>query len=338
MVRALTKNASNTNSPNLIINGAMDFAQRGTSVLNTTTGKVYMIDRWATFTNGSSPTPALYCERMSTGPVGFRYSLMVRRNSGNANTSGGFLSQGIESSNIIPYRGKNMVLSFYAMKGANYSPTSSILSVFFQTGTGVDEDIVSTYTGQVSTNMEAVLTTSWQRFELPVTIASDVSEARVFIRANHIGTAGADDSFSVTGVMLSEGTKASTFQRAGASIGDELMLCQRYFEKSYLLENPPGNNTSTNIQQFGYNSAAASGTVLKGTVYFKTEKRSAPSVVVYRGVGTPNEGDGFNNADSFAGGFPASVIAGTNAVRVSITPNVATVFSVRFHWAASAEL
>ena len=38
--------------------------------------------------------------------------------------------QGLETINTIPYVGKTVTLSFYARAGANFSPTSSGLTVF----------------------------------------------------------------------------------------------------------------------------------------------------------------------------------------------------------------
>lgn len=270
MARTLVKNASKTTPANLIINSAMDFAQRGVVLDNITSAKAYGLDRWAFFTNSGSPTPALRVEQSTGIPEKFQYSMKVARLAGNTNTSGAFIIQGVETANVIPFQGKNMVLSFYATKGANYSPTDSILVAQVQTGTGTNQDVAANYTGAVTTTMNATLTSSWQRFEMPVTFASNVTEAKVIFRANHIGTAGADDSYYITGVMLSEGSVASDFSRAGGTIQQELAMCQRYYQRI----SAASDATSLCLGVF----QAYSATQARGSIILKTSMRSKPTM------------------------------------------------------------
>ena len=98
-----------------------------------------------------------------------------------------------------------------------------------------------------------------------------------------VGTAGADDSFSIDSVQLEimpdaiQG--ASPFERL--NFAEQLLLCQRHFSKSFLYGTAP-------VQNAGVNTGELSGIAGKATTgafwlphRFRTPMRVAPTVTFY---------------------------------------------------------
>ena len=218
---------------NAVINGGMDIWQRGTSVsLAASTGTTYIADRWCTQTGANQ---AITISRQATGDTtnlpNIQYALRYQRNSGQTGTTNLSLAQSIETVNSIPFAGKQVTLSFYARAGANYSATASALGVYLYASTGIDQNIFTSWTGSttVASNGAITLTTTWQRFTITGTVGATVTQLALQTYFTPTGTAGANDYFEITGVQLELGSTATTFSRAGGSIGGELALCQRYY-------------------------------------------------------------------------------------------------------------
>jgi hypothetical protein len=87
------------------------------------------------------------------------------------------------------------------------------------------------------------------------------------------------NNFYLTGVQLEVGSVATDFEHR--SFGEELALCQRYFEKSYDYATLAGTNTvNSAVGRHGTAGTATSGEMFTSTV-FKVEKRAAPTVLAY---------------------------------------------------------
>ena len=217
---------------NAVINGGMDIWQRGTSIsVAASASSTYTADRWNLITGANQ---AMTVSRQVTGDTtnlpNIQYCLRYQRNSGQTGTSSIPLSQSLETTNSIPYVGKTVTVSFYARAGANYSPTSSALSFYVQTGTGTDQNQASGYTGAANAvTGTATLTTTWQRFTATGTIGTTANELAVAFYYTPTGTAGANDYYEVTGVQVELGSVATTFSRAGGTLQGELAACQRYY-------------------------------------------------------------------------------------------------------------
>ena len=210
---------------NFVINGGMDIWQRGTS-FSTSSGNIYTADRFC-FTSGGN---AATVSQVTSGLTGFQYAHRVQRNSGTSGTAGMYLAESLETKNSIPMAGQTVTWSFWARAGANYSQSGSTLYVQLVTGTGTDQNVLVSYTGQASPiNTVVGITTSWQKFTFTTPIASTVTEIAPLWAQIPTGTAGANDYFDITGVQLEIAPQATPFSRAGGSIGGELALCQRYY-------------------------------------------------------------------------------------------------------------
>ena len=212
---------------NALINGGMDIWQRGTSNANTINASNFGSDRWQCYSGVAGRTVT----QQPSGLNGFKYCLRYQRDSGNAVVTINYLGQNLETVNSIPLTGQAVTLSFWARAGANYSATSNLLGVQLRSGTGTDENaLIAGYTGSASIiNQNATLTTSWQRFTFTVTVGTTATELASIFYTTPVGTAGANDYFEITGVQLELGSTATTFSRAGGSIGGETALCQRYY-------------------------------------------------------------------------------------------------------------
>lgn len=295
---SLVKNASNPNPSNILVNGGMDFWQRNISFLLVNSTQ-YTADRWNCFVNAGTSTGSTLARdtdvpSSSVSP----FSMKITRILNDTNVGGFVLVQPVELRNSRGLQNKTLTLSFWAKKGANYSPASSFLQVLFHTGTGnTDPAPAGSLTGQVSTAVDITLTSSWQRFSLSFSVPSDATQIRPQVRANHTGTAGADDSFFITGIMLTEGPAAPTsFYRAGSTIEDEFTMCQRYYEKSFDLGTVVPTADSAGAVSFVPQSGVNNGNAISG-VQFKTFKRTNPTVTIYNTTSAASGSLRFNSAN-----------------------------------------
>jgi hypothetical protein len=247
---------------NVLINGDFKVWQRGTS-FTWSSGQPYTADRWCITPTG---TAAFSASRQTTGYDGFQYCLRLQRTASNANTSSLYVSQAVETVNSIPVQGKQVVLSFYARAGANYSPTSSLMGVKLVTGTGTDGNfLVATLTGQATPiDTTVTLTTSWQRFTLYGTIASTANQVQPAFYFTPTGTAGAADYFEITGVQLEQNYQPTPFEQR--PYGVELQLCQRYYQRMV----PGGTYT-----YYGFGSAQSTSAVYPNIIHKATMRVQA---------------------------------------------------------------
>jgi len=227
-----TSTLSVAGGKNRVVNGGLDWWQRGTSLAISNGVTTYLADRWAAYRGATGSTVSRQTTSDTTNLPTIQYCARIQRDSGNASTSGISYFNIFESINSIPYAGQTVTFSFYARKGANYSQASSGLTVVVKTGTGTDQNVYSGFTGAVNAVLQsATLTATWQRFTYTATLASNITQIAVGFEFAPVGTAGAADYFEVTGAQLELGSYATTFSRAGGTIQGELAACQRYYVK-----------------------------------------------------------------------------------------------------------
>jgi hypothetical protein len=221
-----------TTNRNRIINGDMKIAQRGNTQALSSSAAYGSLDRWwALMSNSAAGSVNVVA---ISDLVGYSSCAKLNRTSASALTNSILFGQIIESANCYSLQGKTVTLSFYAKAGANFSSSSGVLNSFIVTGTGVDQGLsslsASTWTGQTTASTKAnILTTSWQRFTQTVTLGVNISEISVQFGFTPVGTAGADDSFYITGVQLEDGYTATAFEFLPVS--HMINLCLRYYER-----------------------------------------------------------------------------------------------------------
>jgi hypothetical protein len=217
---------------NALINGAIDFAQRGTSI-TTVGGYQYTLDRFITRTStaGGSVVTTQELTNDTTNLPNIQYCARLRRSTGNTNGSALQLSQAIENVNSIQFIGSKVTLSFYARKSANW--TGGPLSAILISGTGTDQNLPQAFTSAtIIAQLDNALTTTWTRYSVTTSanVASSVKQLGFYMGGSGTGTAPADDYFEVTGIQLEVGSVATTFSRNSGTIQGELAACQRYFQ------------------------------------------------------------------------------------------------------------
>jgi hypothetical protein len=250
-------NYINAGRRNLIINGAMQVAQRGTSSnVGRTTG-YYTTDRWQFAFDNSLTELSCTMAQVSDAPDGFSNSLKITVDTPETSISGSGdewfgLYHYIEGQNLqhLAYgtsSAKPITLSFWvksSITGSYYASfykndTASSINTAEFTINSADtwEYKTITYSGLTSSGIDnnageglrlwivlacgpdrANATTGWK------TYAGDLA-LNAF---NGIATTS-NATFQITGVQLEVGSVATPFEHR--SYGEELALCQRYFIK-----------------------------------------------------------------------------------------------------------
>jgi len=290
---------------NYIINGGMDIWQRGTSF--TTTG-AYSADRWYLNIDGASAGTA--SQITSSLPTGFRYGMKLQRTAGNTGTGGIGIGQSFETSTSIPLAGQTVSFTFWAKAGANFSGANLQIRIGF--GTGTDQAMVNAYggwTGYSEVSGSVNLTTSWVRYTTNGTVPSNATQISVRTFYSPTGTAGADDSYSITGHQFELGSVPTTFTRAGGTIQGELAACQRYL--------PAITTTAASEIGTGFNISTTQPFVI---IPFQVPARVAPTGItataanyaVRNSSGTTISltAIAFNNASPTAGAVLGTVASG----------------------------
>jgi hypothetical protein len=226
---------------NPVINSAFQVWQRGTSISVPASTTAFTTDR---FMLEARPSQACTVSRQVTNDTTnlpfIQYCARIQRNSGQTGTSTNYFTTSFETVNSIPFVGKTVTLSFYARKGADYSATSSILVSNVASGTGTDQNISVSYTGNTDQTQNNTLTANWQRFSQTVTIASSKTEIALGFSWTPVGTAGTNDYYEITGIQLEVGSVATQFKTNGATFQGELAACQRYFYRTSVISGNVG--------------------------------------------------------------------------------------------------
>lgn len=216
---------------NILINGAMDFWQRGITLSPAGGAFNPIADRWGTgrvaAAGGYTITRQLTGDTTNLPEI--QYCMRIARNNGDTITGGMQTTQNIETINSLPFVNKIVTLSLYIRKGSSYS--GGVVNIGLYSGTGVDQNLNISYTGVNNFCSKNITPTdSWVRYSVTGTVPSSATELAAYFYHYASGTAtNTNDYIEVTGVQLELGSNATQFSRAGGTIGGELALCQRYY-------------------------------------------------------------------------------------------------------------
>jgi hypothetical protein len=296
------------NFRNIIINGDMSIAQRGTSTTGIGTSNGYFsCDRWKTGTSGTNTLR--FTQSQSTdvpSGQGFPFSLKMDCTTADASLSSG------DRIEISPrFEGQNLQ---YLKKGTS-SAESLTLSFWVKsnkTGTYIAELFDTNNTRQISQAYTIDSASTWEKKTL--TFAGDTTgvftndnnaslQVSWFLAAGSnmtsgtlsttwtsntnanraVGQVNLADSTSnewyITGVQLEAGTSASDFEFLPHDVNAS--RCLRYYQKSYSIDVTPGTNTTNGLHTTDGSAGGLTTGYLYGDIDFKVAMRAAPTVTLY---------------------------------------------------------
>jgi hypothetical protein len=234
-------------SRNVLINGGMDIWQRGTGSVAPANGAMTNTDRWVHTGVGTTFT------QQTDRPSGFKYSL------GASGTNPSF-GQKIESANSARLANQTVTFSIWAK---NVGGSTSLFFNFYYPNS---LDNFSSLTMISSTTITSAISTSWTRYTLTVNLPVNVYNGLYVL----VGRSAGFSNTYYTGAQLEQSTQATPFEQR--SIGTELALCQRYYERITGIGSSSPDWAM--IGSVGWDST----TNFSCTYVYKTTKRARPSV------------------------------------------------------------
>ena len=291
---------------NRLINGALDFWQRGTTFSNLAT---YGPDRWTAKYNDCGGN---YTRIALSDLVGFTYSNQIIK-SGASNGSA-FLQQAIETLNCRDLLGKKVTFSVWAKKTNATTQATHNVSIGVGLFTSVDTgtwaqtpEIAWVYARWTSAGITSgdpgiqvagsyssvgtptagtvlgtnVFTTSWERYFITLTIPTTTRTITCQVGSEAMVQNG---GIEFTGMQLELGGQPTQFEYRPN--GMELMLCQRYYSIPLL-------NNEVDVYRH-------TGTSTGVPIFFKVSMRIAPVLALTLNstvFGTINTGAGQGGLD-----------------------------------------
>lgn len=344
-----------TSNKNRIINGAMTISQRnGTSAVTIDGAFTYTLDRYACQDNTDG---AYTVAQSSVAPAGFTNSLLVTitgTDTSLTTTQFGRIVQRIEGFNTADLgwgtaSASAVTLSFWVRSSVTGTFTGSLLNndanrIYAFTYTinaantweyetiTIAGDTTGTWATNNSTGVELNLSIGAgpDRSVAAGSWGTSLAYAATG-QTNLFATSGA--TFYITGVQLEKGSNATSFEYR--QYGQELALCQRYFEKSYSTDVVPATNTFAGAFTFG-GSSEGNGNSIVPISY--SVKRVAPTLTGYRAAGTAGSWNYERNGTSGTGTITFDQTSDRESrAYISVGANWVVTF-VYGHWTASAEL
>ena len=356
-----TANLTNRINKNLVINGAFQVAQRGTS---STTSGIATVDRFGMYHSGIDEAPTQAQGSVTSGGAydsGFRKCLKVTN--GNQ-TSGGGAAKYIWIQSLFEAQD-------IANSGWNYTSTSSFITVQFWVKSSVAQNFYgylrsvdgSNYlypfeTGSLSANTWTKVTKT-----IPgnsnLTFDNDTGHGFQINVFPYLGTGYTgsislnawsaynssvripdytstwyttnDATFELTGVQIEVGNVATDFEHR--SFAQELKLCERYFEKSYNHSVVPGTATDEGLVMWLANRNPG---LPHTSLRYKTTKRGNPTVTIFN----TNTADSntLRDKDTATDLTPQVTRLGESGCTIHTNTSVALGNFMAFHYTANSEI
>jgi hypothetical protein len=346
--------SGNQGFKNKIINGNMTISQRwGTSANTPVAGVTYTVDRWHLNLSQASKVSFQQDAGAVSPPVGFKDYIGMTSLSAYSVISSDYatLRQSIEGYNIADLdwgtaNAKSITLSFWVRSSLTGTFGGSINNGGYTRSYPYTYTINSANTWEYKTVVIPGDTTgSWESTTsagIHIGLGFGTGSAQVQPagswyngaalgatgQTNVLGTNGA--TFYVTGVQVEKGTTASSFEFR--SYQKELILCQRYYEKTYDQSVVPGTINESGPQ---FESNSATVTSGGGPIRFTVAKRGTPTVTSYS---TSTGASGKVHIRSQGVDVTPSIdLIGQTGARVSYSQSSGIV-NTTYHWVASAEL
>jgi hypothetical protein len=321
---------------NLIYNGAMQVAQRGTSTASITAGGYYTADRWFhAITTMGTWTDTI--ENDAPTGSGFRKSLKILCTTADAAPAAGdllFVDQRLEGQDVQRIRkgtssAQQLTLSFWVKSNVTGTYVLNLLdndnsrvvgAQYTISASGTWEKKTITFpadtTGAFDNDNAASLRPIWflgagtnfTSGTLNTTWASATDANRAVGQTNL--AAATNNYWQITGVQLEVGDTATEFEFK--SFGEELRECQRYYWRntpgSIFGHHPMGGGISTTSQAFNFQS--------------KVSMRATPTAVEFANIEVEKLGVGANAVTALT---LQTAFSGVNITRVDTTLATSTI-------------
>jgi len=301
---------------NAIINGDFRINQRAWSSTSGSGGTIsgtYGFDRWQIVASGGTETMSSQTFTVgSPAATGYESATFVRLTTSGQSASSdyGVLRQYIED--VRTFANSAVTVSFWAKASSGTPKIAVDLTQDFGSG-GSPSAQVNTYAGQVT------LSTSWARYSVTVsnpningkTIGTTANTSALALLlwisagsnfSSRTGSLGIQNTtIDFWGVQVERGSVATPFEQR--TIGAELALCQRYYEKSYVLATAPGSSgfTGSALMQ----GTTDSGSLAQQVVTFNVPKRYVSyTITTYNASGTSGNWEYYRNGASSSTATP----------------------------------
>ena len=278
---------------NLIINGAMQVAQRGTSfVMGSSVG--YTLDRWKS--QGTYDTESLTIEQSSDAPSGFGNSLKVSVTTAEGTADANdyhYITQKFEGQNLTQLgysssNAKTLTVSFWVKSSIAQTYCISLYQTNGNLHYSATYSVNSANTWEYKTvyilsSTNSIANNSTQGLEIGFMLGAGTSYSsgssgswggatNFAAGASHTFMTTVNATFQFTGVQLEVGDTATPFEHR--SYGEELAKCQRYFYR-----HADNYNRRTVAASFRTTSSA-----VEGLVTFPSTMRSTPTLISTSGT------------------------------------------------------
>ena len=350
---------------NIIINGGMDIAQRGTSTASITGDGYHTIDRFKTSISGLGTWTQSQSTDVPSGQ-GFAKSLKMDCTTADASPASSdvlIINQRIEGQNLQYLKkgtssAESLTLSFwvksnktgtYIAELRDFDNTRSICKAYTISSASTWEKKTLTFAGDTTGTLDNDNGASFY-LQLFLGAGSNYTSGTLNTSWNSrttanlaVGQVNLADSTSnewyITGVQLEAGTTASDFEFLPHDVN--LYRCLRYYEKAFDLDVTPAEGGETlfsggQLGVIGY----VTNTARTNVILFKADKRADPTITIYRGNNTTNGQFGYWNG-SWQNGSNSLLQKITNkgfGGQLNGTFNQFSVYLLAFGWTADAEL
>ena len=222
---------------NKIINGDFSVWQRGTTFTIGASG--YDSDRWQYAVASAVPTGTITQQTFTPGtaPVSGYEGTYYKQYLVTANNGCTLLQAFMKMEDVRLFANQTVTLSFWAKADGVSSGTATLGQNFGTGGSAEIDTAVGTFN----------LTTAWQRFSFTVTLPSIAgktigtsSSLILFLNIPNSGSNVRNGTYSFWGFQLEAGNLAGAtpttgypteFTTASGTVGGELALCQRYYQR-----------------------------------------------------------------------------------------------------------
>tara|TARA_R100000988_G_scaffold70174_1_gene36088 strand:+ start:5 stop:1162 length:1158 start_codon:yes stop_codon:yes gene_type:complete len=297
-INTTSVNSGQLSNRNIIINGAMEVAQRGTSFTGIDNTAQYPVDR---FFMANSTGSARHTGTQDTdSPANFKNSIKSNCTTASSGLTSNSLDQfkieyrveekGFEWVQFGTANAQALTLSFY-IKSSQTGDTAVALVNSDNTRSFVHKFTISSTDWQrVTVNVPGDTGSNWHNGVIGIRIrwgsfgttyqTSTFDQwqgaQKMTTNSNQINFAAATgNTLQITGVQLEPGSTATDFQHR--SFAEELKLCERYYQQ--ISRSSAGNNSTNGSFGAGTcNNNAGNGGIMQVSLMFQTKMRAAPTM------------------------------------------------------------